>query len=172
MVCRVAVTALLIFAAVSSFGQMQKGNTYHECMVLHLPNIANGYQDQIARQACRSFHPSMWQPYTSMNVVTSQTLNAEEHDARDCPSTSPEGKHCASFAVGHEVLSDASQYEYRFKQLVECPTVRVSSGPAGGWYQVVDCTISANGKEFTGRVKGWTLPQTFEFAVEVERRDL
>ena len=41
MVCRVAVTALLIFAAVSSFGQMQKGKTYHECLLLHLPNIAD-----------------------------------------------------------------------------------------------------------------------------------
>ena len=166
------VAAAAALLAVSAFGQTVNGLDFHDCRMLNIELVTNDQQDKIVREACRSWHPVKWEDDSIHLITTPPTPNNDDRDSDGCRYTSPEGKYCAGLVKASMTLTDDAHYEYHFKKYQDrCPQYRVKSGPSG-WYDVIDCVRSPDGKEFRARVIGWTLPQTFEFTLQVERREL
>ena len=168
-------SVVVLLVGTYGFGQSAEPSDadYAKCLESNLLKVENESQERIVRDLCRRKHPSQWVSDGIRNVITGPTLNNDGVGVHGgCASSSPEGKYCADIVSAEYKIEDDDdeRFEYRIAEFGDtCPPMVVSSGP-GAWHQQIGCTVTSDRKEFVGKVKGWTQPQTFTFMVPIERR--
>ena len=163
---------IIMLGATMAYG-LPDDSAYAECLLTSIPAEATEAFVNTAKLACRIKHPSEWiDTGRTLTCTSPQTRNM--HNVRvhaGCESSSPEGKYCADLVEINCSMTPDDRSEYRFQRhTAECPHIEVASGPSGGWYQIISCSLSQDQTGFKAIIKGWTHPQAFKTNLSIQTR--
>lgn len=146
----------------------KKVSSYDECILQFMGTANSDHGAEQIRKSCRSYFESKWESAGVRSVSTGRTRNNDNRSSHGCSLTSSDGKYCASAVTASAAVPVDDEYEYRFVKGSSCP-FKVISGPKG-WYKVLSCQVTNDGKNFNFKIKGWTKPQRFQVNMPMQKR--